>query len=54
MSNVRIKKSNKVGNVMRFKPTVSTMAEFTYDKSLFKPMPTGKRIDSLLLLLFTM
>ena len=47
MSNVRIKKGNKVGSVMRFKPTVSTMAEFTYDKSLFKPMPTDKRIDSL-------
>jgi len=32
----------------RFKPVVSTMADFKYDKSLFKPMPTGKKIDSLL------
>lgn len=50
MSKVRIKRgrpSKKVGNVLRFKPTVSTMADFTYDKSLFTPMPTGKKIDPL-------
>lgn len=51
MSQVRIKRGrpSKVGSVVanRFKPTVSTMADFKYDKSLFKPMPTGKKIDSL-------
>jgi len=51
MSNVRIKRGRpskkNVGNVVRFKPSVSTMAEFTYDKSLFTPMPTGKKVDSL-------
>ena len=51
MSNVRIKRGrpSKVGSVVanRFKPTVSTMADFKYDKSLFEPMPTGKKIDPL-------
>ena len=48
MSNIKLKRGRKPGSgVMRFKPVVSTMADFTYDKSLFTPMPTGKRVDSL-------
>jgi DNA repair protein RadA/Sms len=54
MSQVRIKRGRpskkNVGSTVanRFKPTVSTMMDFKYDKSLFEPMPTGKKIDSLL------
>lgn len=51
MSVVKVKRgrpSKKVGVVKRITPVVSTMAEFTYDKQLFQPMPTGKKIDSLL------
>jgi DNA repair protein RadA/Sms len=52
MSQVKIKRGrpSKVGSTVanRFKPTVSTMMDFKYDKSLFEPMPTGKKIDSLL------
>ena len=48
MSNIKLKRGRKPGSgVMRFKPVVSTMADFTYDKSLFTPMPTGKKVDSL-------
>jgi len=48
MSNIKLKRGRKPGSgVMRFKQVVSTMADFTYDKSLFTPMPTGKRVDSL-------
>ena len=34
--------------VKRFKPSLVKMDELTFNKSLFKPMPTGKKIDSLL------
>ena len=46
---VKIKRGRPVGtgNVKRFKPVVSTMADFKYDTSLFTPMPTGKKVDSL-------
>ena len=46
---VQVKRGRPVGkgNVSRFKPVVGTMAEFTYDKSLFTPMPTGKKVDKL-------
>ena len=46
---VKIKRGRPVGtgNVKRFKPGVSTMADFKYDTSLFTPMPTGKKVDSL-------
>ena len=44
---VSIKKGVGGSVVNRFKPVVSTMESFTYDKSLFTPMPTGKKIDSL-------
>ena len=37
----------KNSQVKRFKPVVTTMADFTYDKSLFKPMRTGKKMDNL-------
>ena len=47
MSKVKLSKKRNVGGVMRFKPVVSTMADFTYDNSLFTPMPTGKKVDSL-------
>jgi len=48
MSNIKLKRGRKPGSgVMRFKPVVSTMADFKYDNSLFTPMPTGKRVDSL-------
>ena len=48
MSNIKIKRGRKPGSgVMRFKPVVSTMADFTYDKSLFTPMPTGKKIEGI-------
>ena len=47
MSKVKLSNKRNVGGVMRFKPVVSTMADFTYDNSLFTPMPTGKKVDSL-------
>ena len=47
MSNIKLSKKRNVGGVQRFKPVVSTMADFTYDNSLFVPMPTGKKVDSL-------
>ena len=48
MSNIKLKRGRKPGSgVMRFKPVVSTMADFKYDNSLFTPMPTGKKVDSL-------
>ena len=47
MSNIKLSRKRNVGGVQRFKPVVSTMADFTYDNSLFVPMPTGKKVDSL-------
>ena len=47
MSKIKLSKKRNVGGVQRFKPVVSTMADFTYDDSLFTPMPTGKKVDSL-------
>ncbi len=49
MLNKKVSIKRGVGGsvVNRFKPVVSTMESFTYDKSLFTPMPTGEKIDSL-------
>tara|TARA_R100001244_G_scaffold8989_2_gene11076 strand:+ start:494 stop:1288 length:795 start_codon:yes stop_codon:yes gene_type:complete len=49
MLNKQVKLRTGIGGnaVRRFKPIVSTMDEFKYDKRLFQPMPTGKKIDSL-------
>tara|TARA_B100000963_G_scaffold12694_1_gene9771 strand:+ start:533 stop:1321 length:789 start_codon:yes stop_codon:yes gene_type:complete len=47
MSNVKLNLRKNRGNITRFKPVVSTMADFKFDKGLFEPMPTGKKIDSL-------
>ena len=35
MSKVKLSRKRNVGGVQRFKPVVSTMADFTYDNSLF-------------------
>ncbi|MCP4910580.1 MAG: hypothetical protein GY907_07720 [Bacteroidetes bacterium] len=49
MLNKTVKISKGIGGIVskRFKPVVSTMDEFKFDKKLFQPMPTGKKIDPL-------
>jgi DNA repair protein RadA/Sms len=49
MLNKKVKLRRSVGGTVerRFRPVVSTMDEFKYDKKLFTPMPTGKKIDPL-------
>ena len=46
----RPSKKQIVGNleVKRFTPKLVKMNEIKFDKNLFKPMKTGKKIDSLL------
>ena len=43
----RVEKSINTGSFRTWKPSTVKMNDIKFDKNLFVPMPTGKRIDSL-------